>query len=143
MHSPFIAPMLCLMLLTMLVWLTLFFKRIVYMQKQNIHAQKLNTPDKKHAILPDSVEQPAHNLTNLFELPVLFYALCLITMQLDIRFNLEILVALAWGFVVTRAIHSFIQCTYNRVMHRFIVYMLSSLMLWAMLIVLITAYFRL
>lgn len=134
MYPPFIAPMICLMLITMLVWLTLFLKRIPYMQKNNIDAQDLNTPDKKQNLLPDSVEQPAHNLANLFELPVLFYVLCLIMTQLGVDFNSGILIALAWGFVVTRGIHSFIQCTYNRVMHRFIVYVLSSAILWAMII---------
>lgn len=134
MYSPFIAPMLCLMLLTLLVWLTLFLKRIPYMQANNIDAQDLDTPDKKQKLLPESIEQPAHNLANLFELPVLFYALCLLMTQMGIDSSL--LVWLAWGFVITRVAHSLIQCTYNLVMHRFAAYMLSSVMLWAMLIVL-------
>ena len=39
---------------------------------------------------------------------------------------------LAWTYVGLRALHSLIQCTYNRVMHRFIVYALSSLTLLAL-----------
>lgn len=132
MLSPFLAPVLCLVLLTMLVWLTLFLRRIPYMQKNNINPQALDTPDKKHQVLPDNIEQPAHNLANLFEIPVIFYVLCLIMMQLNIQS--ELLVGLAWGFVITRVIHSAIQCTYNLVMHRFIVFTVSSLILWGMLL---------
>lgn len=131
MLSPFLAPVLCLVLLTMLVWLTLFLRRIPYMQKNNINPQDLDTPNKKHQILPDKIEQPAHNLANLFEMPILFYVLCLIMMQLNIQS--ELLVGLAWGFVITRVMHSVIHCTYNNVMHRFSIYVVSSLMLWGMI----------
>jgi hypothetical protein len=41
-----------------------------------------------------------------------------------------VFLALAWAFVVLRIVHSFIHCTYNRVMHRFTAYLLSSLVLW-------------
>jgi hypothetical protein len=40
-----------------------------------------------------------------------------------------VLVRLAWGFVVLRAVHSLVHCSYNRVMHRFIAYMISCLFL--------------
>lgn len=127
-----VSPMLALMFLTLLVWLTLFLKRIPYLQKQGIDAQALDTPDKKHKILPDNIEQPAHNLANLLELPVLFYVLGLLALYLQI--TSELLLYLAWGYVLTRSIHSFIQCTYNKVIHRFAVYMLSCVLLWAQLI---------
>ncbi len=75
---------------------------------------------------------PANNLKNLFELPVLFYALVLLllqTGQVDSVYTL-----CAFGFFVTRVVHSAIHCTYNRVMHRFSVYCISSLFLWAMVV---------
>lgn len=109
------------------------------MQKNNIDAQALNTPDKKHQVLPEYIEQPAHNLANLFEILVLFYVLCLIMIQLNIQS--ELLVGLAWGFVITRAIHSVIQCTYNLVTHRFIVFTLSCIVLWGMLLTLMAKLF--
>jgi hypothetical protein len=40
-----------------------------------------------------------------------------------------LLVQLAWGFVLLRVIHSIVQCTYNRVIHRFIAYFMSCLFL--------------
>ena len=39
--------------------------------------------------------------------------------------------AAAWLFVALRIAHSAIQCSYNRVMHRFTVYALATLVLTA------------
>ena len=39
---------------------------------------------------------------------------------------------LAWLFVVLRALHSAIQCTYNKVMHRYRAYAAGGWVLWAM-----------
>ena len=36
----------------------------------------------------------------------------------------------AWIFVGSRALHSLIQCSYNRVMHRFTVYAIGTVALW-------------
>ena len=40
-----------------------------------------------------------------------------------------VLVALAWGFVGSRVVHSAIHCSYNNVNHRFAVYVAGSLFL--------------
>ena len=57
------------------------------------------------------------NFRNLFEVPVLFYALCgfLAITQLTTL----LLLACAWGYVVLRAAHSYIHLTSNKVMRRF------------------------
>jgi hypothetical protein len=44
----------------------------------------------------------------------------------------DVLVWLAWGFVILRIAHSAIHCSYNRVMHRFTVYLISCLLLMFM-----------
>ena len=41
-------------------------------------------------------------------------------------------VAAAWGYVGLRALHSLIHVTYNRVVHRFLVYVASTLLLFGM-----------
>ena len=124
-------PMVAMMLLTALVWIVLFAKRIPAMQEVALPAQTYTTPDKTIDLLPEAVSYPANNLKNLFELPVIFYGLCLVlfvTGRVD-----GLYVALAWGFVGFRALHSLIHCTVNRVMPRFICYLISSLLLWFML----------
>ena len=60
-------------------------------------------------------------------MPVLFYVGVVVALILLVTDPL--LVALAWGFVGLRALHSFIHCSYNDVNHRFAVYLASSLLL--------------
>jgi len=77
---------------------------------------------------PPAVSNPSDNLKNLFEMPVLFYALVLylfVTKQVD-----SVYVLAAWVFAVFRILHSAVHCTINIVMLRFYLYLLSSLAVW-------------
>ncbi|MGH8034763.1 MAG: MAPEG family protein, partial [Lysobacterales bacterium] len=62
--------------------------------------------------------------------PVLFYLAILLSLVLLVQDDL--LVQLAWGFVAFRVLHSLVHCTYNRVMHRFLAYLSSCLLLMLM-----------
>lgn len=76
------------------------------------------------------VEMPANNFRNLFEMPVLYFAivpLLMITHQGN-----HVQVALAWAFVLLRAVHSFIHIVVRKVMIRAPVYWLGSAVLMAM-----------
>ena len=42
------------------------------------------------------------------------------------------MLGLAWGFVAGRVLHSLIQCSYNKVMHRFAVYVVSTGLVWVL-----------
>ena len=131
--KPIILPVLALVALTFFVWIAMYITRISEMQRKRIHAQKLDSRVHAQALLTDSAVV-ADNLKNLFEMPILFYAGMLLSMILMIQDPL--LVQLAWGFVALRFIHSLVHCTYNRVMHRFIAYLASCLVLmliWARL----------
>ena len=131
MSNNLVQPVLALMVLTLLVWLVMYVRRIGAMRALRIPAQALSTPDKR-SLLPEAVNRPSNNLVNLFEMPVLFYALCLLLMvgnQVDALY-----VQLAWAYVGLRALHSLIQCTANIVIWRFVAYLLSSLVLAAMII---------
>ena len=124
-------PFIGMLSLTFLVWVHLYVRRISYTIRHRIHPQRLTTPDKGRALIPDAVNYPAYNLSNLFELPVVFYALCLylyVTGNVDPTY-----VAAAWVFFLLRVLHSVVHCTVNRVIVRFYLYALSSLALWFML----------
>jgi hypothetical protein len=43
-----------------------------------------------------------------------------------------VFLAAAWAYVALRALHSLIHVTYNRVTHRFLVYVASTLLLFGM-----------
>jgi hypothetical protein len=125
--------MLALAALTFAVWVYMYFTRIGEMRRKRIQAQELDSRVHAQALLTDSAHV-ADNLKNLFEMPVLFYAGLLLSMVLMIQDAL--LVQLAWGFVALRTVHSVVHCTYNRVMHRFVAYVASCVVLmliWARL----------
>jgi hypothetical protein len=131
--KPILLPVLALVALTFIVWVYMYITRISEMQRKKIHAQKLDSRVHAQALLTDSAVV-ADNLKNLFEMPILFYVGMLLSMILMIQDPL--LVQLAWGFVVLRIVHSLVHCTYNRVMHRFVAYLASSVILmliWARL----------
>lgn len=125
-------PVLALLLLTALVWTCMYVKRIGYMRRARIRPELLRSPAGKAAALPDEVSFPAHNLINLFELPVAFYVVCIVLYVVGGAGLPEIVAA--WVYVVLRIMHSVVQCTFNHVMLRFTLYALSSLVLWGLLI---------
>ncbi|MEM9623023.1 MAG: MAPEG family protein, partial [Pseudomonadota bacterium] len=81
---------------------------------------------------PPAVTNPSDNLKNLFEMPVLFYALCLYLHGTATVDNVDVI--LAWGFVVFRYLHSLMHCTRNVVIIRFVLYAIASLALWGMML---------
>jgi hypothetical protein len=126
--NPLLLPLLAMVALTLLVWLRLYAVRIPEMKRSRIDPQRLAGSADKH-LLKDT--RASDNFINLFEVPVLFYVLVLATMQAGVSDGA--LLVLAWAFVGLRALHSLIQCSYNRVMHRFAVYALATVTLFAYL----------
>jgi len=124
-------PMLATMALTAFVWVYMYARRIPAMQKARVSVQTYTTPDKVEEHLPEAINYPANNLKNLFELPVLFYGLCL---YLFVSGNVDTAyVAAAWLFCLFRTVHSVVHCTSNIVMLRFYLYAAGALVLWFML----------
>ena len=125
-YKPILLPMLAQVLLTFLVGIYVYVTRLYEIRQKNIDPQNLAHRTDGQSLLVTS-EGPADNFKNLFEMPLLFFLAVLLSLILLIQDDL--LVSLAWGFVLLRTIHSLIHCTYNRVMHRFMAYVASSLLL--------------
>jgi hypothetical protein len=126
--KPLLLPLLAQVALTFIVMLIMYRKRVAEMKLKRIHPQRIRTRSKSKALLTDS-ESAADNFSNLFELPILFYTTILLTLILMVQDS--ILVILAWAFVISRYLHSFVHVSYNRVMHRFSVFVFSSFVLLA------------
>jgi hypothetical protein len=124
-------PALAMVALTFIVWWRMFFTRIGQMKRERIHPQAVATSAQATARLTDS--RAADNFRNLFELPVLFY-LALVVAALTAQVTI-LTMSLAWAFVVMRIVHSAIQCSYNKVMHRFRAYVAGGLLLWTLWLV--------
>lgn len=104
-----------LVLLTFAVGVRLLYVRTMEMRAKRIHPQAASTSIQMAAKLQNV--QASDNFRNLFETPVLFYSLAAVAIASD--YAPAWLAVGAWLYVVLRAAHSFIHCTYNRVMHRF------------------------
>ena len=122
-------PFFAAMFLTLVVWVYMYARRIPFIVRSRLSPAQMR-PEEFARLSPPAVANPSDNLKNLFELPTLFYALCLylyVTRSVDLTG-----VLLAWCFVALRALHSLVHSTFNRVPLRFIVYAASSLPLWAL-----------
>jgi hypothetical protein len=114
--------------LVALVWLRLYAVRLTEMRNRGIDPQQLARADEAVRLLENN--RAADNLRNLFEIPVLFFAICLALYVTG--FVTQMQLSLAWGFVMLRAVHSLVHTTYNRVTHRFLAYAVSTVFVFAM-----------
>lgn len=127
-QSAIFGPMFATMALTFVVWVYMYVRRIRFINSSAIRPEDLNSPAALAAISPPQVSNPSDNLKNLFEIPVLFYALALylfVTGRVDGPY-----LAAAWVFVGFRILHSAVHCTVNIVMLRFTLYLISTLAVW-------------
>jgi hypothetical protein len=121
-------PLIAQVLLVAIVTGRMYARRIGEIRARRINPQKLATSRGAADALQDVAA--ADNFRNLFEAPVLFFAVCLALAITDTVTTPQ--VTLAWCYVALRAAHSFIHVTYNRVMHRFAAYIASMAVVFAM-----------
>jgi len=125
-------PLAAMMTLTLMVWIYMFVQRVSYMSANKVDAEELVTPADTQRLISAEASSAANNFKNLFEMPVIFYAVSLYLTVFGLVDSLH--VTCAWIFVGLRVVHSAIHCSYNRVMHRFAVYLLASLAVWVMVV---------
>ena len=121
-------PVFAMVFLTLLVWVYMYIRRISFITGNKLSPKDLAVPGALAQLSPPAVSNPSDNLKNLFEIPVIFYALALylfVTNQVDAAY-----VSAAWVFVVFRALHSAVHCTVNIVILRFYLYLFSTLAVW-------------
>ena len=128
MRYEILLPPTALAFLSGIVWVRLYVDRIGELRARRIHPQQLASAKQVQETLQNV--QASDNFRNLFEVPVLFYALCgfLAITQLTTVF----LLACAWGYVVLRAAHSYVHLTNNKVIRRFQLYVASTSVLYVM-----------
>ena len=128
MQTAILGPVLATVFLTFLVWVYMYIRRIGFITNNQIAPKDLAVPGALAELSPPEVSNPSDNLKNLFEIPVIFYALALVlfvTNQVDATY-----VAAAWVFVAFRWLHSAVHCTINIVMLRFYLHLFSTLAVW-------------
>ena len=119
-----------MLLLTLIVWVYMYVRRISFITGKNISPKDLAAPGELARLSPPAVSNPADNLKNLFEIPVLFYVL--IALALPLRHADLFIVLMSWVFVVTRFAHAGIFVTSNNVRQRGQAWFAGVLVLLAM-----------
>lgn len=121
-------PMIAQVTLVILVWLRMYQRRLLEMYSRRIDPQSVAVSAQARETLRDMAAED--NFRNLFEVPVLFFAVCLSLAVTDTVSAAQLY--LAWAFVALRVVHTTIHTTYNRVVHRFIVHVTSTVCVFAM-----------
>ncbi len=110
-----------MVLLVFAVGVAMLFTRVQEMRRKRIHVQAAANSLKMATHLENV--QVADNFRNLFEVPVLFFALAAIALATG--YVPGWLVICSWIYFALRVLHSVIHCTYNKVYHRFIIFLAS------------------
>mgnify|MGYP000247617907 CR=1 FL=1 len=127
-----------IIILAMFAQVTLSLVVMLIMGKRRFAAAKnkqLDLSDFKTMQLDkagDTIRVADRNFSNQFEIPVLFYAGCLLALQLNSASTLVAI--LACLFVATRIVHSVIHLGKNKILQRAVVYAFGwgvILALWA------------
>lgn len=123
-------PIITLVSWSLFMGLWMFLTRIPAMTKARITADGAKHTGDIQGQLPSRVRAIGDNYSNLFEMPIVFYVVALTIFSTG---NVDMVaVYLAWGFVGFRILHSLIQATYNKVMHRFGSFLVAMLFLIAL-----------
>ena len=124
---PLFAMMLLVMIVVTLLWL---------LRRKAISSKAISIEFYRSYTADQGSDEPEYNkvvsrhYSNLFEMPVLFYVvvlLCYVTQQVT-----SWMVWLSWGYVAARYVHSYVHLTRNNVVLRFLVFVVSSLILLSM-----------
>ncbi|MDX1528689.1 MAG: MAPEG family protein [Gammaproteobacteria bacterium] len=114
--------------LTAVVWTRMYAVRLSEIRTRRIDPQSLATRGSASRLLENTAA--AENFGNLFEVPVLFSAVCLALALTGAATAIQLL--LAWTFVSLRVAHSFIHLGSNRVIYRFAAHVLATVTVFFM-----------
>ena len=131
-----LGPVIALAAWTMVMWLWMYATRIPEInrlpQPGTPGADQGWTAAKLEDMLPREIQWKAHNYNHLHEAPTVFYAVALVLAMVGAGDGLN--ATLAWSYVALRVIHSIWQATVNKVMPRFALFTLSTLVLIALIV---------
>lgn len=132
MHSEILAPIVALVAWTLLVLVWMVIVRMPAMRKAGIDVAKLSggRPGGLDGVIADRAQWPAHNYIHLVEQPTLFYAVAIVIALTGTGDGINAM--LAWIYVGLRVLHSLVQISFNRIIVRFTIFALSTLVLVAL-----------
>lgn len=127
-QSQIFYPIAAMMLLIVLVAARMLRERLVDMKVRGIRTDTVSSSVQMNALLVNT--RASDNYENLFEMPVVFYVLCL-ALYVTGSVNEFYLIA-AWVYVALRFLHSLVHLASNNVTQRFAAFASSALLLVGM-----------
>jgi hypothetical protein len=127
--SPLILPLLAMIALTAVVWVAMVVQRLTAQKRLRLPIDAFATRASTSAAFGPT-EKAANHYMNLFEAPVLFYALVAVSLATGVVTPL--MATLAWVYVGFRVAHAAIACSYNNVNHRGAAFLIGTLVLWVL-----------
>ena len=128
--SAILQPVVALVAWTMLMWLWMYLTRIPAIQKAKMRLDPEAVNGVQMSTLPARVRWKADNYNHLMEQPTIFYATALVLAMVGQGEGAALM--LAWAYVGLRVVHSLVQALINKIELRFVLFVLSSLMLLGM-----------
>jgi hypothetical protein len=131
MQSSMVAPVMALVGWSLVIWVWMYVQRIPAMQRAGVKPQDARFPGSLD-VLPDHVRQAADNYNHLMEQPTIFYAAAL---AIQVAGHADgMAVHFAWVYVGVRVLHSLLQISVNLVTLRFLLFVVSTGVLAAMVV---------
>jgi len=126
-----IAPVIALVCWTLVMMVWLGFERVSNIRRLRLSPDAGKSARELDALLPVRARQVSANYMHLMEQPTVFYAVCLSLQFLGLGAD-PVNLALAWGYVGLRVLHSLVHTTFNDVRLRFALFLASSAALIAL-----------
>ena len=132
MQISILQPALALVIWTLVVWTWMYATRLPAIFRSKVNFDKVKNGAQLREVLPEKTNWVSDNYNHLHEQPTVFFALCFIFAIINGATSLD--VKLAWAYVALRVAHSLWQILVNYVNVRFVLFILSTLMLIALTI---------
>ena len=128
--SPILTPIVALVAWSLVMWTWMYATRLPAIKRAQLELDPHLPQGEQMNQLPAKVRWKADNYNHLMEQPTLFYAIAFALALLGAGDGINL--ALAWGYVVLRIIHSLFQALVNKIEVRFVIFVLSSLLLFGL-----------
>lgn len=127
MTQTILAPVMALVLWSLVMWAWLYVTRIPAMRKAKIRLDPTAPTSTLTQGLPPQVRWKADNYNHLMEQPTIFYATALALAIAGSGGGLNLW--LAWAYVGLRIAHSLVQALINVIVLRWVLFMAATLVL--------------
>jgi hypothetical protein len=126
-----LTPVIALAAWSLIVLVWLYATRIPAMMRMGVKPGQISNDPNAASKLPAWARNVADNYNHLMEQPTIFYAVCLALQVLGQTWQIN--VTLAWVYVGLRVLHTLVQATVNIILIRFTIFVISSLVLGALI----------